>query len=55
MEMIKHSGILLSVSENPNQTKEGTKYHNEDPYAGSRIIYFNSLKVIHLSVGIWKL
>ena len=44
--MINHSGILLSVSENPNQTKEGKyikiiKYHNEDPYAGSRIIYFD--------------
>ena len=44
--MIKHSGILLGVSENTNQIKQGKhveiiKYHNDDPHAGSRIIYFD--------------
>ena len=49
--MVKHSGILLGVSEKTYQTKEGklieiTKYHNDDRHASSRFIYFYSLEGI---------
>ena len=42
--MIKHSGILLGVSDNTNQIKEGKhikiiNYRNDHPHADSIIIY----------------